>query len=63
MVDRKRKNGGGKRGEYGGLWRVADLSFDAYGLRFRFVEELADVGKKHKWQEQRKRTRRGKGSY
>jgi hypothetical protein len=52
-----------KRGEYFFLWRVEDVTFDQEGLKFRFVERLADVGKKNKWQEPRKLTRRGTGSY
>jgi hypothetical protein len=51
------------RDEYDILWRIADFSFDENGLRFRLVEPLADIGKKNKWQEKKKRTRRGRGSY
>jgi hypothetical protein len=52
-----------KRGEYCRLWRIADVVFDGTGLSFRYLEELADLGKKNKWLVKRKRTRRGVGSY
>jgi hypothetical protein len=51
------------RDEYCRLWRIADLEFDEAGLSFRFVEELADIGKKNKWQTPRHRVRKGIGSY
>jgi hypothetical protein len=51
------------RNEYGRLYRVHEFEFDEAGLRFHFGKELADVGKKSKWQEKHKRARRGRGSY
>jgi hypothetical protein len=54
---------GDKRREYFFLWKIDDVTFDEEGIKFSYVECLADVGKKHKWQEKKKRTRRGVGSY